>query len=534
MDKEGFSLLEVNNDIPAYRVLPPVFFSDLQLDKIIKAIIAKYTEFDIRKYFYTLPSNIETVVYRQEIYKDISSNPNLFLGLKLYTNRLLEARKAYRYYLQSDDDIKKGSYLLMSCHDYILATQNLLDVFNNESITSRGLKTFMSRLADLYEDDAFLLFKKKVDESYIYMDQLRLRITIKDKELSVSELGDEGEEDGDGNIFHKITEFMDAFDIEAYKDITGISAREAAMDVFPAPLETSPLEDTLINIIKNDNPKVFSVFKEFKDNEFNLEEDVFFKVKDELIYYIAFYEFEQQFNKTGRKLEFAHICHESTFDIEGVYDIALAWNNRFNDYRIIENDVSYNPGKSFIVITGPNQGGKTTLARALGQSLYLSMMGFKAPCRSFKISYFEQIITHFEIEESIETGAGKLKEELNRLKDAMVSHENSAFVILNELFTTATTYDAVIMGKKVMQHFKDDGCIGVYVTHIKELASEEELDYVQSMVAQLDSFDKDLRTYKIICEKAVGLGYSDTLVKEFKLDFDSVKRRLDKSIGGSR
>ena len=46
----SFSLL-FPAEFPACRSTPPVFFEDLQLEGIFRAIVSKYMEFDIRKYF---------------------------------------------------------------------------------------------------------------------------------------------------------------------------------------------------------------------------------------------------------------------------------------------------------------------------------------------------------------------------------------------------------------------------------------------------------------------------------------------------
>ncbi len=172
------------------------------------------------------------------------------------------------------------------------------------------------------------------------------------------------------------------------------------------------------------------------------------------------------------------------------------------------------------------------MARAIGQSVYFMKMGLKVPCRQMNCGYFHEILTHFEVEESVETGAGKLKEELQRLRPMMKrkyeGNESKNFVILNELFTTATTYDAQIMAQKVMKHFISCGCLGIYVTHIRELANEEALEGVQSMVAQVDENDPAKRTFKILPGKAEGLGYSDSIVKKYELSLEQMQRRIAK------
>jgi DNA mismatch repair ATPase MutS len=177
------------------------------------------------------------------------------------------------------------------------------------------------------------------------------------------------------------------------------------------------------------------------------------------------------------------------------------------------------------VVTGPNQGGKTTVARSMGQAVYFALMGLPVNAEEFNMPMFNGISTHFEAEESLQSNSGKLKEEINRLLPMMRKDSNrNSFVVLNELFTTATTHDAMIMGRKVMESFLARECYGIYVTHIQELA--EEADNIISLVAQLEPGEESKRSYRMLPMKAQGYGYSDALVKKFHLEYEEIVRRL--------
>lgn len=504
-----------------FEVIQPVFFGDLQLEGILNAIAAKYMDFDIKKYFYTLPHNAETVYFRQNVYKDMEKNAFLITGLKRYTNLIAEAEKSYKYSLQVDDTIKKGSYLLLTCRRYLMALELLNELLEKADISSDGFNGLKHALEEKFENLEFISFSENVTDAFSCMEKLQLTLLIKNHEISVLE--DELDENPANELGQQLKKLL------CLMDVPGIEKNKFDMEIthlFPAPLETSPLENTVIDILHRSHPEVFTVLKEFASCDFSMEQDIFANIKNEIIFYISFLEFEKQLNQVGYELAFPQISNDCGMEIEGVYDVALAWNNRFSDYKIVSNNISYLNGKKFLVITGPNQGGKTTCARAVGQSVYFMLMGLKAPCRYMTARYFECIMTHFEVEESVETGAGKLKEELMRLKPMMQICSDHSFVILNELFTTATTYDARIMAQKVMEHFIKHNCLGVYVTHIQELADEDNVKGVQSLVAQVDELDSSIRTYKIIPMTAKGKGYSDSIVKKYELDYESVSKRI--------
>ncbi len=521
MKKCYFSLLFPEKSIP-YETIQPVFFADLQLEGILKAIVSKYMEFDIRKYFYTIPGSVHTVRFRQDIYRDMETNPFMIPALKRYTNLLLESEKCFRFYRQIDDAVKQGSYLLLTCRTYLEALKLLQETINQADLCSEGLLKLRKMLEELDHDKEFTDFKSMVREAFSDMKELKLTLLVKKGRLSVLDNVSEPEKD----VVAQIREFMEAFDI---REAEGKRQDSLVKNIFPSPLETSPLEDTVVDILEKSRPRIFKTLKNFSTVPFTLKDDMFCQLKNEVLFYISFYEFEKQLEETGYTLAFPEITEHGGLETADVYDVALAWQNRFSDYNVVKNDISYGEGKSFLVITGPNQGGKTTLARAVGQSVYFMLIGLKAPCRRMKTRFFERILTHFEVEESVETGAGKLKEELQRLKPMMQSKtggERNNFVILNELFTTATTYDARIMAKKVLEHFIGNNCLGIYVTHIQELADEASQPGIQSMVAQIEPGDQAVRTYKILPMAANGFGYADSIVKKYGLDYDEVTKRI--------
>lgn len=206
----------------------------------------------------------------------------------------------------------------------------------------------------------------------------------------------------------------------------------------------------------------------------------------------------------------------------GLYDLALACANAGRAEDIVSNDMEYRVGESFFVVTGPNQGGKTTFARSLGQMVYLAKMGLDVPAESAALYHFPNLLTHFSVEESTQTGRGKLMDELVRLVPIMKAPCERNFVVINELFTTAANYDACIMGKRVLEHLLAQGCMGIYVTHLAELG--EERPGVASLRAMLDG--RGERSFKIERDRAADHASAESQVKEYGLTYAQLKERL--------
>lgn len=124
----------------------------------------------------------------------------------------------------------------------------------------------------------------------------------------------------------------------------------------------------------------------------------------------------------------------------------------------------------------------------------------------------------------MESGQGKLMEELRRLAPIMNKGCERAFVIINELFTTAAHYDGCIMGARVLDYFMKRDCHGVYVTHLRALG--EGTKGVVHMAAMLDDSDEHRRTFKIMRSDAEHRGYAGDIVAKYKLTYTELQECL--------
>jgi DNA mismatch repair ATPase MutS len=104
----------------------------------------------------------------------------------------------------------------------------------------------------------------------------------------------------------------------------------------------------------------------------------------------------------------------------------------------------------------------------------------------------------------------------------MKEYKDNAFVVINELFTTAANYDAIIMGQNVLKHFLDEGCHGIYVTHLRELCDIDER--IVGLSAQLDENGK--QNFKIQKKSVDYEGCAKNQVEKYGLGYDKLVGRL--------
>lgn len=239
------------------------------------------------------------------------------------------------------------------------------------------------------------------------------------------------------------------------------------------------------------------------------------QLAEDVQYYLGFFLLVRDMK--GRGYSFCMPEETDKLEVKQGYDLALALRS---EKEVIANDCNLQKDERFFVITGANGGGKTTYARMIGQILYFAKMGLLVPCEKAGVPNYTTILSHFSNDESEMSGKGKLVEELTRLKPMMQEKWSGSFVILNELFTTAATWDAGIMGQKVLDYFMSHDCYGIYVTHIQSLAKER--DGLVSLVAELAD-DHHTRSFKITRKPASEAEYEDSLITKYNMTENQMK-----------
>jgi len=156
---------------------------------------------------------------------------------------------------------------------------------------------------------------------------------------------------------------------------------------------------------------------------------------------------------------------ENALAADGLYDLGLALTS---PRPVVPNDVRAD-GRPLLVVSGPNQGGKTTFLRSLGIAFLLMQCGSWVPARRWVASVPTVLRTHFKREEDPALRGGKLNEELERMSATVEALRAGGLLLANESFASTSEREGSLLADGVTRGLLDGGVRVVYVTHLYDL-----------------------------------------------------------------
>jgi hypothetical protein len=184
------------------------------------------------------------------------------------------------------------------------------------------------------------------------------------------------------------------------------------------------------------------------------------------------------------------------------------------DSSAVANSLSYE-GVSNYIITGVNQGGKTTFLRSFGTAQLLAQSGYFTPASQYICNIYQSIFTHFPEDEDSGLKHGLLEQELLKLHDIINRIAPKSLLLLNETFATTTDYDASYLAKELLSGIKDSGITCLFVTHNYEFShSLYSKKHRENIFLRADRADGGERYFRLTEGEPLKTGHALDLYRE--------------------
>ncbi len=168
------------------------------------------------------------------------------------------------------------------------------------------------------------------------------------------------------------------------------------------------------------------------------------------------------------KLCFAEFLDDTDPKIEAIG----FWHLLITKGQVVVNDLVEHKN---IILTGPNEGGKTTTMCAILQNIVLAQTFGIAAATSFKFTPFDRIYSYIHVKGDILDAKSRFAAELTMAKEVVdaaydLPHDEKMFFILDELFTGTNGRDGEDTAYKFIKNIADySGIQFIYATHFDQL-----------------------------------------------------------------
>lgn len=283
--------------------------------------------------------------------------------------------------------------------------------------------------------------------------------------------------------------------------------------------ELNHVEEAIVERVAALYPQQFGLLERFAAEHRLFLDPVLGTADRDLQFYLAGLEFAARLRAADLPVCWPDVGVDANLDLVDSFDPALAVRRHG---PVVLNDARLTGGERVAVVTGPNQGGKTTFARMVGAIAWLAALGLPVPGRHARLPLPDQVLTHFGRSEELADLRGALEDDLLRLRGILDVATPRSLVILNEVFTSTTAADAVQLSRAALERILDLGSTCVWVTFLAELAEPPAV----SLVSQVDPEDPTVRTFRVVRQPAGGPTWAESLATAQGLDRDSLRRRL--------
>jgi DNA mismatch repair ATPase MutS len=487
----------------------PGFFRDLNLDQIIDAITAGKQEYHLKPFFYMPLHDVEAIRYRHEVMQDMEDEM-LMVHIEAFAQKMIIVRRYLALVEKLDFNYHKKGWFLEAALVYCDAVTGLARDLSLADLKSRGFLAFQEYMTNYVHSRGFQSLLAEAQAVKGELSSVKYGLIIQSGKFSVRKY--EGETDytvAVEKIFEKFKQgAVEDYRVKLYEG-SGMNHIEAKILEFVARL----------------HPEQFAPLDHFCAGHSRFVDETIRTFDREIQFYIAYLEFMAAIKRKGLPFCYPQISATSreVYAYEA-FDLALANALLVTKQPVICNDFSLTGRERIIVVSGPNQGGKTTFARMFGQLHYLASLGCPVPGREARLFLFDQIFTHFEREEDIRNLRGKLQDDLVRIHKILDQSTPDSILVLNEIFASTTLKDAVFLCKEIMARVMELDALCVWVTFIDELSSLSEKTI--SMVSTVVPDNPAMRTFKIVRKPADGLAYALSIAKKHRLTYEQIKERI--------
>jgi DNA mismatch repair protein MutS len=491
---------------------PPdqAMLADLRLDQVIAAVARDEDQPELITRLLGQPvRDLGTIRHRHEVFRDLE-DPALFQAAGQFAEQLGQVRVHLAQLAKIRSEHQRAGWFLDAAAIYCDAVRGFSAGLTEGPVTSRGLTAFRDYLAGYLESAAFTRLAADTASRQADLAAVTYQVRVRGPKVEVSRY------DGEPDYSAEIEETFARFQQGAVRDYRVRYRTRLGMN---------HVGEQILDLVARLFSDEFGALARYCRDHDGFLDPAVGQLDRELQFFLAYLDYLRPLRAAGLSFCYPELSTRSkdTF-AAGTFDLALAARLATSGQPVVTNEFQLSGAERVVVVSGPNQGGKTTFARTFGQLHHLAGTGCPVPGRAARLFVPDQVLTHFEREEDLGDLAGKLEDDLLRIQKALLAATGASVVIMNEIFTSTTASDARFLGEKVLAKVIELDLLCVYVTFIDELADLGPT--VVSMTSTIVPDNPAERTFKVVRRPADGLAYALAIARRHEVTYEQLKGRL--------
>jgi hypothetical protein len=442
-------LMHPDRDFDTELELPPnadALTSDLELNVLLSTMAGgDPLLFEVARRALLLSlTEPDAIAYRQQILADCLKSPAVARDLYAIAGEALEAqRTVWGSILERDSPrlilrtaVRKMEILM----GFLRRLRDLADTYTH-SIDSAGFARFFAMLIEELSEDYFALIAA-------YLKELNLKGGVRFSARLTT---------GNKGAAYTLRRAPEQGFIARILDRSGYSFTLADRDEAGA-VALAELEDRALNQVADALARSVEHVLDFLR-----------VLRTEVGFYVACLNLADGLTTVGGTWAIPDVLpvDEVVLRADGLYDVCLALTLK---QPVVANDVEAG-GKSLVMVTGANQGGKSTFLRSVGLAQFMAQCGMFVAADAYRANACSGVFTHYKREEDETMESGKLDEELARMSHIADQIHGGCLLLRNESFAATNEREGSQIARQVIDAMLAEKIKVVFVTHLFDLAA---------------------------------------------------------------
>ena len=431
--------------------------------------------------------DLDTILYRQDVLRDCLNNSSI-------------VRDIYDIAVASIAKEKKSFWGILS--NYPDATlRRSIEVLQMFLGMLEELRRIADEYAEAFQSEGFTVFfamlKRELGDEYFASVQDHLRqLKFRDGVLISAELGKGNK--GTNYVLRK------PLRKESWIDwILGEGPPSYSFHLHPrdesGAKALSELNDRGVNLVAN-------ALAQSTDHILSF----FHMLRTELAFYVGCLHLHESLDRKGAQTVFPAPADavERRHSFNGLYDPCLALSL---EQKVVTNDANADH-KELVIVTGANQGGKSTFLRAIGVSQLMMQCGMFVPAESFSANICHTLFTHYKREEDTAMKSGKFDEELSRMSEIVDQLRPDSMLLFSESFAATNDREGSQIARQIVCALLEKRIKIFFVTHLYEFAHDfYDLTMANALFLRAERQSDGGRTFKLLEGEPLQTSYGEDL-----------------------